>query len=290
MIDQVVIIGAGPAGLAAAIQLRRYGLMPRIFEHKEVGALLWNANLVENYPGFPRGISGPKLVQLFLRQAQHVGVEITSDDVKQVDYKGGIFQVKTMKDDLLSRVVIVATGTRPLRIADFDIPADLHDRVFYEVVDLLHLEQKKVLIIGSGDAAFDYALNLSKKNQVTILNRADQPKCLPLLWERSRKIPNIQYLPQIKVFRLEEDSKGSMLVHCQTSEGELQFHPDYLLIAIGREANLDCLSESLRQQQTSLEQKGILHVIGDVKNGIYRQTSIAVGEGVMAAMKIYAYL
>jgi thioredoxin reductase len=78
-----------------------------------------------------------------------------------------------------------------------------------------------------------------------------------------------------------------MFVDCQTISGALQFHADYLLVAIGREANLDCLSDSLRQQQSMLEEQGILYFIGDVKNGIYRQTSIAVGEGVMAAMRAY---
>ena len=73
------------------------------------------------------------------------------------------------------------------------------------------------------------------------------------------------------------------------SIGELQFHADYLLGAIGREPRLDCISEKFRKQAQSLEEQGILYMIGDVKNGIYRQTSIAVGEGVLAAMKIYRY-
>lgn len=77
-----------------------------------------------------------------------------------------------------------------------------------------------------------------------------------------------------------------MLLDCQGPEGALQFHADYLIGAIGREARLDCLSDAFLQQAHALEEQGVLYMIGDVKNGIYRQTSIAVGEGVLAAMKI----
>lgn len=289
-VEDVIIIGAGPAGMAAAIQLRRYGLHPRIFEADAVGGLLRNANLVENYPGFPRGISGARLVKLFARQAQNVGVKVTHDKVRQVDYEGGFFQVKTLKKNYQSRVVVIATGTRPLRVADLFIPEELLDSVYYEIHDLQQEEGKCVAIIGGGDAAFDYAMNLSKNNQVIILNRGDAPKCLPLLWERSQKLSSILYRHNAVVNKLTNDSIGGMMVDCQTAAGALQFHADYLIIAIGREANLDCLSCSTAQQISELEAQGILYIIGDVRNGIYRQTSIAVGDGVLAAMKIYPKL
>jgi thioredoxin reductase len=83
---------------------------------------------------------------------------------------------------------------------------------------------------------------------------------------------------------------GDILVDCQSPAGELQFQADYLLAAIGREAQLDCLPATFLRQASGLEEQGVLYLIGDVKNGIFRQTSIAVGEGVMAAMKIYRYL
>jgi pyruvate/2-oxoglutarate dehydrogenase complex dihydrolipoamide dehydrogenase (E3) component len=81
-----------------------------------------------------------------------------------------------------------------------------------------------------------------------------------------------------------------MLLDCQGPAGGLQFHADYLVGAIGREARLDCLSKAFLQHARALEEQGVLYMIGDVKNGIYRQTSIAVGEGVLAAMKIYRQL
>jgi thioredoxin reductase (NADPH) len=289
-VEDIMIIGAGPAGLATAIQLQRYGIRALLLERDEAGGLLRNANLVENYPGFPRGISGPRLVKLFARQASNVGVVLTHTEVTSIEYDQGTFQAKTSQKNYLSRLVVIASGTKPLRIADLSIPEELDDRVYYEVHELVNVEGKSVAIIGGGDAAFDYALNLGKKNQVTILNRAEKPKCLPLLWDRARLMESITYHNHAIVHTIRKDLNPGMSVDCQTRAGELQFHADYLIVAIGREANMDCLSNEFRQQTSMLEKQGLLYIIGDVKNGIFRQASIAVGEGVLTAMKVYRYL
>jgi len=286
-VEEVIIIGAGPAGLATAIQLKRFGIHPLLFERARAGGLLRNANLVENYPGFPIGISGLDLVNLFLRQAQNLCIDVTYEEVIELSYDQGLFQAKTGRQkNYTSRLAVIATGTKPLRFPDLSIPEDLTDRVFYEVYDLFQTEGNHIVIAGSGDAAFDYALNLSRKNRITILNRGEQPKCLPLLWERAQKVSAITYRHNTEVCQLTKDSKVGILLDCRTPAGGIQYHADYLVGAIGREARLDCLSETFLQQAQVLEEQGILYMIGDVKNGIYRQTSIAVGEGVLTAMKI----
>ena len=284
--EQMIIIGAGPAGLAAAIQLKRFGITPLLLERADAGGLLRNANLVENYPGFPLGIRGPDLVKLFIQQAQHLNIDITYDEVTELTYEPGSFQVLTKKEGYISPLVIIATGTKPLPFRGFTIPEELRKRVFYEVANLLHVEGEHIIIVGNGDAAFDYALNLSRKNQVTILDRGEQPKCLPMLWERAQHVSAITYRNRSQVRRLSTDPKGGMLLGCHTPAGELQYEADYLVGAIGREACLDFLPQALFQQTQGLEDQGVLYIIGDVKNGIFRQTSIAVGDGVLAAMKI----
>jgi thioredoxin reductase (NADPH) len=289
-VEDVIIVGAGPAGLATAIQLKRYGVNPLLFEREQVGGLLRNANLVENYPGFPRGITGIKLVSLFAHQAANLHIKVTDQEVITLDYKQGLFQAECCSNSYASRIAVIATGTKPLLIGDLSIAESLNERVFYEVRRLLHLEGKCVAIIGSGDAAFDYALNLARKNQVIMLNRGEKPKCLPLLWERAQQVTSISYKNNSRVTNLTKDQKGGMLVDCQYPGGELQFHADYLIGAIGREARLDCLSETVLQQASTLEGQSALYMVGDVKNGIFRQSSIAVGEGILAAMKIYRYL
>ncbi len=286
-VEQVIIVGAGPAGIAAAIQLKRYDMQPRLFERGHMGGLLHNANLVENYPGFPGGISGPALVDLFVHQAQDLHIEVTYEEVLEVGFDQDLFQVTTRRNTYSSRVLIIATGTQPLHFKGMEIPPELTDKVFYEVYDLLHLEDQCIAVVGSGDAAFDYALNLSRKNQVVILNRSHQAKCLPLLRERAAHIASISYHDNITLCQLRPDPAGGMWLDCQSEAGEIQYHADFLLGAIGREACLECLSPAVRQDEQRLSQQGVLYMIGDVKNGIYRQTSIAVGDGVMAAMKIY---
>ena len=288
--EDVIIVGAGPAGLATAIQLKRYGIHPLLFERVRVGGLLHNANLVENYPGFPHGISGPRLVNLFARQAQRLNIAVIYEEVVELVYDQGVFHAKTSQTSYASRCVVIATGTKPLRFLNLPIPEDLSDRVFYEVFDLLQAEGKHIVVVGSGDAAFDYALNLSRKNRTTILNRGEQPKCLSLLWERSQNVSAITYQARTMLKSIIKDLPDGILLDCQGPAGALQFHADYLVGAIGREARLDCLSDAFLQQAQALEEQGLLYMIGDVKNGLYRQTSIAVGQGVMAAMKIYRYM
>ena len=289
-VEDVIIIGAGPAGLAAAIQLKRFGVHPLLFERAKTGGLLHNANLVENYPGFPRGIRGPALVKLFVQQAENLGIDIIYENVIELSYEQGRFTAATEGKRYNSKLAVIATGTRPVHIFGLLIPEDLEERVFYEVVDLLQVENKHIFIVGSGDAAFDYALNLSRKNRVTILNRGEQPKCLPLLWERSQKVTGLTYRNNTEVLGLTKNLSNGMLLGCRTPAGELQYNADYLVGAIGREACLDCVSEAFLRQAQELEVQGVLHTIGDVKNGIYRQTSIAVGDGVLAAMKICRHL
>src|SRR4030066_648099 len=104
-----------------------------------------------------------------------------------------MFQVRSVQTSYSSRLVVISTGTKPQRLKDLSIPADVVERVFYEVYELLQAEGKHIVIVGSGDAAFDYALNLSRKNRITILNRGEQPKCLSLLWERSQMVADITY-------------------------------------------------------------------------------------------------
>lgn len=280
----VLIVGAGPAGIAAAIQLRRYGLELILLECQRVGGLLWNANLVENYPGFPAGVTGPKLAALFERQLRRAGVKIVCAEVTRLDYDNG-WRVQTAQTGYSPDVVVIASGTQP-RPYPLAIPPEAQGHVFSEVWPLLDVRGKEAVIVGAGDAAFDYALNLAgRDNRVTILNRGNETKCLPLLRQRAAAHPLITYRGQTQTQRLEYDPAADRLVlitdHCSLSA-------DYLLFAIGREPRLDFLSESVKSQATNFVQNGKLYLIGDVHNGLFRQTAIAVGEGLRAAMQIYA--
>ncbi|MGB9722124.1 MAG: NAD(P)/FAD-dependent oxidoreductase [bacterium] len=278
---RVAIIGAGPAGISCAIQLKRYKIDFLLFEKNESGGLLRNANWVENYPGFPEGTTGAKLVDIFIRQMVFNHIRPVKEEVKFVEHKNNDFIIKTDKNRYHAWILVIASGTKPKELPIF-IPERCRLRIFYEIVDLKNLRNKKIAIIGSGDGAFDYALNLGKKNKVFILNRKNRVKCLPLLFERCKENENIKYYPLFDVCKIDYKDKN-LLVWSKSGE-KMSF--DYLIIAIGREPNLDFLSDDIRKKQKSLEKDKILYIIGDAKNGIYRQTAIAVGDGIKAGMEI----
>ncbi len=289
--EQVVIIGGGPSGLATALQLIRYGIKPVLLERDRVGGLLHNANLVENYPGFPEGIPGPELVALFEAQRLAGGVEVTTGEAREVSYADGVFQIATAERVYQAQALVVASGTtpKPFTGADFSIPEEAAGFLFYEVYPLLEVEGKQIAIVGGGDAAFDYALNLCERNHVIILNRGEGVQCLPLLWERASAAPRITYHQNTRIARLESYS-GGIRLDCANAAGDLQFFADYVIGAIGRRAQLDFMAPDLMAQASDLEAQGSLYFVGDVKRGIYRQTAIAVGDGILAAMKIYRHL
>jgi thioredoxin reductase len=166
------------------------------------------------------------------------------------------------------------------------ISPEARHRVFTEVWPLLKEEKKKIVIIGAGDAAFDYALNLSKKrNFVTILNRRETVKCLGLLFERAAREPQISYRAGVAVRQITADeTANSLKIQCEAEAIEA----DYVLFAVGRVPNLDFLSDEVRRREEELVASGRLYFAGDVKNELYRQVAIAAGDGLRAAMKIYS--
>ena len=278
--EEVIVIGAGPGGTTAAIQLKRYGIPFILLEKERVGGLLWSANLVENYPGFPAGVSGPKLIGLIKKQMERIGVQVTFDSVTKLDLQNERFLVTTQHTQYFPRYVIVATGTKSKPIP-LVFPADVQNRIFSDVYHFLNEREKQIVIIGAGDAAFDYALNLTKnRNSVTILNRGRDVKCLGLLWERATAEQNIVYRAEAPVSAVAFDKLANRL-EVRLKAGESLF-ADYLLFAIGRIPQTDFLSEELFDKNMDG-----LYFVGDVKNGLYRQAAIAAGDGLRFAMEIY---
>jgi thioredoxin reductase (NADPH) len=284
--ERIVIVGAGPAGIAAAIELKRGGLDPLLIEKQRVGGLLVNARRVENYPGFPDGISGLDLVDLMGTHLKKLGVNPVFEPVTDIDLEQNRFAVKTPARTVRSEIVVIAAGTRPRRVTRFEIAAELKTKIMYEVYPIRRAKGKSIVIVGAGDAAFDYALSLHEHNQVTILNRRDKPKCLPLLWERVMASGNITYMKRTEVYAIDSLSDDRVSILCRNLNGDLTLSAHHILFAIGREPELGFLSSQLGEVLEQREQECAIHLIGDVRTGRLRQTAIAVGDGIEAAMRI----
>jgi len=290
---EVAIIGAGPAGCAAALQLKRLGIDSLLIEKERVGGLLLNANLVQNYPGFPTGITGLELSRLLGEHLARLNVEVLNAEVTELHYlnssaqPGGTFLLTTTKGEFRSPIVVVASGTRPRRLTALAIPDEAVHRVLYEIYPILATRGKRIAIIGGGDAAFDYALTLAKlENEITILNRTSRKRCVTSLWQKATQEGNIVYEDNIRVASLTSMGDGLAIQCRRTSNVSITMQVDYLVIAAGRSPRTDFITERTKKIIPHLVRHRRLYLVGDVKRGVYRQVAIAVGDGVYAAMKI----
>jgi len=287
MNKEVAVIGGGPAGVATAVQLKRHGINPLLFEQNEIGGLIKNAWSIENYLGFPQGINGLMFVELLKKHVEKHGVDVRFEKVEHLDYEedNERFLIQTKENVYKKNIVVVATGTKPKKLAVAEkLPETLRKKILYEIYPVLQIKNKQVMVIGAGDAAFDYALNLSKNNKVTILNRGNIVKALLLLREKVEKNSKITYHENTTIINIQKGKKRSLLIN--TDNGK-RFEIDYLIAAVGRLPQKDFYSPELINLEKPLIDKKVLFLAGDVKNDRYRQASIAVGDGIYTAMKIH---
>jgi thioredoxin reductase len=156
----------------------------------------------------------------------------------------------------------------------------------YDVYPLAGVSEKKIIVVGAGDAAFDYALNVGSRNDVLILGRSAAPRCIPILRERVAAAPRIEYRANADVLGLAV-SGAAVSVTCAGKDGEFSLTADYVLVAVGREPEVGFLTDNLTDEAERLEAEGRLYFVGDVRNGDLRQAAIAAGDGVRAAMRIF---
>lgn len=287
--SDTAIIGAGPAGISAALQLARYEIYPFVYEADTPGGLLYNAGTVENYPGFPKGIEGPELAALFAAGLAASEAEVCPEEVLSVDHAAGVFRVRAETDADFSKLII-ATGTRPVPLdsVEFDSP-ETEAGIDYGIGGIRNIAGRSVAVIGAGDAAFDYALTLSKKNDIVIMQRGEKPRCNAALERRVAGSERITVLENASVEKISRGENGRFaLALCGSGCGaHNRMTADHVIAAVGRVPREIALLSGLTGMIDELADEGKLRFAGDVMNGMYRQTAIAVGDGVRAAMEIY---
>ncbi len=281
----VAIIGAGPAGVAAAIQLKRNDIDFLIFEKHKIGGLILNANLIENYLGFPNGITGKKFVALMQKQLIELDIKVIFNEINEVEYIDNIFHLYANDFHYLSDFLVIASGTRAIQDTNVAIEETAKDKIFFEIADAPLNKINKAAVIGSGDAAFDYALQLASHNIKSVIYiRGKKSKTLPILNKRAEKNKHITIKTERKLISINNTVGLNLIFHNNDSK-EIVL-TDCLFFAIGREPELTFAKNTFKAAIDNLTEKKKLFMIGDVKNKIFRQSSISIGDGMRAAMEI----
>ena len=289
---EVLVVGAGPAGLAAGIHLARAGIPHLLLERTRPGGLLHAAGLVECYPGFPRGIQGPRLARAMQRQALALGVRIEAAAAVDARIEAGAFALRVGGSWLRAPCLVLCCGTRPRPVAGLPVEGDLAGRLHASTASLpRRLAGRRVLVSGGGDAAFDSALQLRARGAEVGLVLRGPPRALPVLVERVRRggLPVLQgwQLDGVRRCgpRLELSLRGP-------AGEERRAEVDHLLCCHGREPE-DGLWRALAPgevpQDVPTAREG-LFLAGDLLRGRCRYAAVAAGDGLRAARLAEAWL
>jgi thioredoxin reductase (NADPH) len=302
MTENLIIIGSGPAGLSAAIYAARGNLRPLVLTGQEIGGQIALTNEVENYPGFPEGITGPELVQLMQKQAEKFGARVEVDTVTQVNLQTHPFQLKTINGATYqANALIIATGASPRRL---NVPGEreLTGRgvSYCATCDGFFFRNKEIAVVGGGDSALQEALFLTKfASRVHIIHRRDQLRAQKILQDRARANDKIQFVWNSVVKEIKGSGKVESLVleNVQTrAQSELPVQG--IFVYIGHLPNT-----ALFKGQLEMDEEGYLKVdarlhtnipgvfaAGESHDHIFRQAVISAGYGTMAELEAEKWL
>ena len=292
--DDLIIIGAGPAGLTAGIYAIRAGLKTRLFEKALPGGQAVNTDFVENYPGFPDGISGFELMNRMRMQAESLGVVIENAEVKRVYVSGYTKKVDTDQGEIEAKTVIIASGSdfRKLGIEGED---ELIGKgvSFCATCDGPFFKDQEIAVIGGGDSAVQEAIYLTRfAKKVHLIHRRDKLRATKLLQERAFKQEGIDFIWDTVPIKIVGKDFVEGLELKNLKDGTLSYLPvKGIFVFIGLVPNISFLDDSIKKDrsgfiitddnmQTSLP--GI-YAAGDVRSKRLRQISTAVGDGAMAS-------
>ncbi|MDH4217553.1 MAG: thioredoxin-disulfide reductase [Candidatus Aminicenantes bacterium] len=297
----VIIIGAGPAGLAAAIYTGRARLDTLLLEKATPGGQILLTDFVENYPGFPDGIAPFQLMEDFRKQAEKFGARITMDDVREVDRKEDFWRLVGNRGDYSARAVIIATGSSHRKL-DVEGERELTGRgvSYCATCDGAFFMNKEAAVVGGGDWALTEALFLTRFcSIVKIIHRRDQFRGEKILQERVFENSKIKVLWGTVVEKISgADSLKSVTIRNVKDNTTSNLKLDGLFVSIGTVPNSEIVKDLVTLNEwgeikvgnnMSTNQPG-LFAAGDVTNACPQQMATAVGTGVAAAIAVNDYL
>ena len=299
--SKLIIVGSGPAGLTAAIYAARANLDPIVLAGSAPGGQLMITSDVENYPGFPDGIQGPELMQMFRDQATRFGAQIVDVDVDHVDFSGRPFRLWARGTEYKGEAVVVATGASALWLG-IESETRLRGRGVSACAtcDGFFFRDREIAVVGGGDTAFEEATFLTRfAKKVHLLHRRDTFRASKIMVDRAKANPKIEIRPNTAVEEVLGDARveGLRLRDTQTDE-VTDVAMEGLFIAIGYKPNTDVFRDWLEvdemgylvvRDETRSQVDGVF-IAGDVHDHRYRQAVTAAGEGCKAAIDAERWL
>ena len=305
--EKVIILGSGCAGYTAAVYASRANLNPLLLTGIEVNGQLGLTTEVENYPGFPTGIMGPKLMQMMKQQAERFGTRIVYERATEVNFQVRPFVVKTDEQEFTAQSIIICTGASPRKL---DIPGEYEFSgatggsgvTYCATCDGAFFKNVEVIVVGGGDTAMEEALFLTRyASKVLVVHRRDSLRASKIMQERALKNPKIEFVWNTALSEIVgNDQKlvtGVKLKNLQSGE-ESQREIAGVFIAIGHVPNTQIFKGQINldengyivadsRQRTNIE--GV-YASGDAQDHIYRQAVTAAGTGCAAAIEAERYL
>jgi thioredoxin reductase (NADPH) len=302
-VRDVIIVGSGPAGYTAAIYTARANLKPLLFEGMQPGGQLTITTDVENFPGYPQGVEGPKMMEDLKEQAARFGTEIVFEQVIRVDFSKRPFTLWTDFNEYQAKAVILCTGASA-KLLGIESETRLmgHGVSACATCDGSFFKNKEVLIVGGGDTAMEEANYLTRMcSKVTIVHRREEFRASKIMYDRAKANPKIAWMLHKEIVEILTGEKGkvnSVRVK-DTRTGALSVEmTDGVFIAIGHKPNTDVFTGQLVCDETGYVKihdgtytsvEGVF-AAGDVADNVYRQAVTAAGMGCMAAIDAERWL
>jgi len=305
----VIIIGSGPAGYTAALYTARANLTPLLYEgffSGPAGGQLMTTTDVENFPGFPEGVTGPELMDAFRKQCARFGTDILREDVESVDLSSHPFKVVGKKTSATCDALIIATGATAMRL---EIPGADEDGFWQKGVTACAIcdgampifREKELYVIGGGDSAVEEATFLTKYgSKVYIVHRRDELRASKIMAQRAINHPKVEILWDSVITNIEGDKvvRSVTVQNVKTGKDEKRDAAG-VFFAIGHKPNTDFINGQLESNEqgylivkpgTSYASVEGVFAAGDVQDPVYRQAVTAAGSGCMAAIDAERWL
>ncbi|GAK58505.1 thioredoxin reductase [Candidatus Vecturithrix granuli] len=300
--ENVIIIGSGPAGLTAAIYTARANLNPLVFEGYQYGGQLMTTTEIENFPGFEEGISGPELMEEMRAQAQRFQARLVQKDVEAINLLQRPFHVTVEGEVHEARTVIFATGANA-RMLGLEAEKRLlgHGVSTCATCDGFFYTGKEIVMVGGGDSAMEEAIFLTRfATKVSVVHRRDELRASKIMQERAFKNEKIQFIWNSVVEDILGEAKvtGVRLRNVKTND-VTDMPCDGFFLAIGHVPNttlvqgqleLDAQGYIITQNKNTATSVPGVFAAGDVQDSKYRQAITAAGSGCMAALEVERFL